>query len=99
MQALKEKIMRAVFFLTALSSILAVALICYFLLSNGVPAIGEIGPREFLLGEEWSQSDTPPSFGILPMILGSLSVTAGAIIIGVPIGVLSAVFRARVCPN
>ncbi|MDR2163326.1 MAG: phosphate ABC transporter permease subunit PstC [Clostridiales Family XIII bacterium] len=99
MQALKEKIMRAVFFLTALSSILAVALICYFLLSNGLPAIGEIGPQEFLLGEEWSPSDTPPSFGILPMILGSLYVTAGAIVIGVPIGVLSAVFLARVCPK
>jgi phosphate transport system permease protein len=91
--------MRAVFFLAALSSILAVALICYFLLSNGLPAIGEIGAFDFLLGEEWSPSDTPPSFGILPMILGSLYVTAGAIVIGVPIGVLSAVFLARVCPK
>ncbi|MDR1495740.1 MAG: phosphate ABC transporter permease subunit PstC [Clostridiales Family XIII bacterium] len=96
---LRDKIMKAVFFLAALSSILAVALICYFLLANGLPAIGEIGPSGFLLGTEWSPSDTPPSFGILPMILGSLYVTAGAIVIGVPIGILSAVFLARVCPK
>jgi phosphate transport system permease protein len=99
MNVLKDKIMRAVFLLAALSSIFAVALICYFLLANGLPAIGEIGPASFLLGEEWSPSDTPPSFGILPMILGSVYVTAGAIVIGVPIGVLSAVFLARVCPR
>jgi phosphate transport system permease protein len=97
--ALRDHIMKAVFVLAAVSSILAVALICYFLLANGLPAIGEIGPFNFLLGEEWSPSDTPPLFGILPMILGSVYVTAGAIVIGVPIGVLSAVFLARVCPK
>ena len=88
----KEKTMGAVFFTSALTSILAVLLICLFLFANGVPAMGKIGVFDFLLGKEWSPSDTPPLFGIFPMILGSLYVTAGAVILGVPIGVLTAVF-------
>ncbi|MDR2193280.1 MAG: phosphate ABC transporter permease subunit PstC [Treponema sp.] len=96
---LLEKCMRAVFFFSAAASILALALICFFLLVNGLPVIGKIGPIAFMLGTEWRPSDIPPSFGILPMIVGSLYVTAGAIIIGVPIGVLTAVFLARVCPQ
>jgi phosphate transport system permease protein len=96
---LREKLMSAVFLVAALASILAVGLICFFLLVNGLPAMGEIGVFKFLLGREWSPTDIPPVFGILPMIVGSLYVTAGAIIIGVPIGVLTAVFLARVCPK
>ncbi|MDR2137559.1 MAG: phosphate ABC transporter permease subunit PstC [Synergistaceae bacterium] len=96
---LKEKLMSAVFFASALISILAVGLICFFLLGNGLPAMGKIGLFRFLLGREWSPSDVPPAFGIFPMILGSLYVTAGAIVFGVPIGVLSAVYLARVCPQ
>jgi phosphate transport system permease protein len=91
--------MRAVFTAAAATSILAVALICVFLLANGLPAIGKIGPLNFLLGRNWSPSDVPPSFGILPMILGSVYVTAGAVVVGVPVGVLTAVFMARVCPK
>lgn len=96
---LKEKVMSAVFFASALTSILAVALICVFLLANGIPAMGKIGVFDFLLGKEWSPVDIPPAFGIFPMILGSIYVTAGAILIGVPIGVLTAVFLARSCPQ
>ena len=99
MNNFKEKMMSAVFFISALTSLLAVAIICLFLFANGIPAMGKIGLFDFLLGKEWSPSDTPPLFGIFPMILGSLYVTAGAIIIGVPIGVLTAVFLARVCPK
>jgi phosphate transport system permease protein len=95
----KEKIMAAVFFLSALASILAVALICFFLLLNGLPALAKIGPLDFLWGREWSPVDVPPAFGILPMIVGSLYVTAGAVILGLPLGVLTAVFLARVCPR
>ncbi len=91
--------MSAVFFASALTSILAVALICVFLLANGIPAMGKIGVFDFLLGKEWSPVDTPAAFGIFPMILGSIYVTAGAILIGVPIGVLTAVFLARACPK
>ena len=99
MSKLREKMMGAVFFISALTSVLAVGLICLFLFVNGIPAIGKIGFFNFLLGKEWSPSDIPPLFGIFPMILGSLYVTAGAILIGVPIGVLTAVFLARVCPD
>ena len=99
MNKLREKTMSAVFFMSALTSVLAVGLICLFLFANGIPAMSKIGVFDFLLGTEWSPSDMPPLFGILPMILGSLYVTAGAIIIGVPIGILTAVFLARVCPK
>jgi len=99
MSKFKEKFMSAVFFASALASVLAVLLICLFLFTNGIPAMGKIGIFDFLLGQEWSPSDMPPVFGIFPMILGSLYVTAGAVIIGVPIGVLTAVFLARTCPK
>lgn len=99
MSGFREKTMSAVFFASALTSILAVLLICLFLFVSGVPAMSKIGVFDFLLGKEWSPVDIPPAFGILPMIVGSLYVTAGAIIIGVPIGVLSAVFLARTCPK
>jgi phosphate transport system permease protein len=95
----KEKLMSAVFFAAALTSILAVGLICFFLFANGFPAFAKIGPLNFLLGTEWSPSNTPAAFGILPMIVGSLYVTAGAILIGVPVGVLTAVYLSHVCPT
>ena len=95
---LGESLMGGVFFITAMTSILAVALICLFLFANGIPAMGKIGAFNFLLGRDWSPTDVPASFGVFPMILGSLYVTAGAIIFGVPIGILTAVFLARMCP-
>jgi len=94
----KESFMKYVFFISALMSMLALVLICYFLFSIGIPAIGKIGINNFLLGQHWLPSDVPPSFGILPMILGSIYITLGAILIGVPLGVLTAVFMARFCP-
>lgn len=96
---LKERAMSVVFLMAALTSILAVGLICLFLLVNGVPAMQKIGLFNFLLGREWSPADTPPMFGLLPMILGSLYITAGALLIGVPTGILTAIFMARVCPK
>ncbi len=92
-----EKVMQAVFFLTACISIVSVLLICIFLFSNGLPAIKEIGIIKFLFGEVWRPSSN--EFGILPMIVGSLYVTLGALVIGVPIGILTAVFMAYFCPN
>lgn len=92
----KEKIMEYVFLLTAVISILAVALICIFLFANGIPAMKEIGFFDFLTGTEWRPGNN--IFGILPMILGSLYVTGGALLIGVPIGVLMSIFMARFCP-
>lgn len=93
----KEFIMRAVFFIAACISILAVILICWFIFSNAFPAISKIGISEFLLGMKWKPLND--IFGIFPMIIGSLYVTAIAIAIGVPIGVMCAVFMAKYCPK
>ena len=96
-QKLSECLMRAVFALAACLSILAVLLICLFLFASGIPTIAEIGVKEFLLGSIWSP--TRGKFGIFPMIVASIFVTAGAILVGVPAGVLCAVFLARYCPK
>ena len=93
----KEKIMEIVFLFAACVSILAVALICVFLFANGMPAMKKIGFADFLLGTTWKPGND--IYGIFPMILGSIYVTAGAIIIGVPIGLLTAVFLAWCCPE
>lgn len=89
--------MKYLFLLCACVSILAVVLICVFLFANGIPAIGEIGVFKFLLGERWKPGNN--IYGILPFILGSIYVTAGAIVIGVPVGIFTAVFMARFCPS
>lgn len=93
----KEKIMEIVFLLTACISILSVVLICLFLFANGVPAMKEIGLGDFLLGQKWKPGND--KYGIFPMILGSIYVTGGALLIGVPIGILTAIFMARFCPK
>ena len=97
MKNIKETGMKILFLITACTSILAVALICIFLFANGLPAIAKVGPLKFLLGTDW----TPLSneYGIFPMIVGSIYVTAGAIVIGVPIGILCAIFMAEFCPR
>lgn len=97
MNQLREKGMQVVFLLTACISVLAVVLICIFLFASGVPAIKEIGLSDFLFGTVWRPANN--LYGILPMILGSLYVTAGALVIGVPLGVLSAIFLAQFCPK
>lgn len=94
---MKEKAMKIVFLAAACVSILAVALICIFLFANGVPAMKEIGLFDFLSGTSWKPGNN--KFGILPMILGSIYVTAGALVVGVPIGILTAVYLAKYCPK
>lgn len=96
---IKETVMKGVFFLTAITSIAAVVLICIFLFYNGVPAIAEIGFFNFVGGQKWAPTNVPASYGIFNMIIGSIYVTAGAIVIGVPVGILTAVFLARFCPR
>lgn len=96
MRKYSEKIMKIVFLTAACVSILAVILICVFLFASGVPAIREIGVSDFLLGGSWKPNQG--LYGIFPMIVGSIYVTAGAIVVGVPIGLLCAVFMARYCP-
>ena len=89
--------MHLIFLVAACVSIMCVLLICLFLFINGVPAMGKIGPLRFLLGTQWMPGQN--LFGIAPMILGSIYVTIGAIIVGVPLGVLCAIFMARFCPR
>lgn len=96
MKDIKETVMKYVFLLCACASILAVVLICLFLFANGIPAIGKIGIFDFLLEEKWKPGND--IYGILPFILGSIYVTAGAILIGVPVGILTAVYMAKFCP-
>jgi phosphate transport system permease protein len=95
----KETVMHVVFMVSALTAILAVGLICLFLFAGGLPGMSKIGLQNFLTGTNWKPTDLPPSFGILPMIAGSLYVTAGAILLGVPIGLFAAVFMAKFCPK
>lgn len=90
-----EGFMKIVFIICAATSILAILLICYFIFSGGVPFIMEYGLKNFLFGNKWAPSHSPQAFGILPMIVGSLLITLGAIIIGVPIGVLTATYLAK----
>ena len=97
MQKVKEGIMHALFLICACVSILAVVLICVYLFASGVPAIGEIGVTDFLFGTKWKPSSG--YYGIFPMIIGSILVTGIAGVIGVPIGILCAVFMSHYCPK
>ena len=90
---IKEGMAKALFAGAAGISILAVALICVFLFANGVPAIAQIGLPEFLFGTTWRPAND--IYGIFPMIIGSIYVTAGAIVVGVPTGLLCAIFLSR----
>ena len=97
MKNLRETLMHIVFFVCALASIAAVVLICLFLFANGIPAMKEIGLLNFLTGAKWKPGND--IYGILPMILGSIYITAGAVVIGVPVGLLTAIFMAFYCPK
>jgi phosphate transport system permease protein len=97
MRKYSEKIMEIVFFLAGVVSIVAVLCICYFLFSSGLPVMGKIGVGKFLFGTTWKPLEN--QFGIFPMIIGSCYVTAGAIIVGVPIGLLCAIYMAKFCPR
>lgn len=96
MKQIKEKAMKFLFFLAACVSVTAVILICIFLFANGIPAIRKIGIFQFLLGTRWKPANN--LYGNFPMIIGSLYVTAGALLIGVPVGILTAVFMAEFAP-
>lgn len=88
-----ESIAKVIFGVAAAVSILAVALICVFLFANGLPAMGKIGLVEFLTGTQWRPAND--IYGILPMIVGSICVTLGALVLGVPVGMLCAIFLSR----
>ncbi len=93
----RETAMRCVFCATACACILAVLLICFFLFANGLPFFEEVSLWDFLTGEKWKPSNN--IFGILPMILGSVYVTGGALLLGAPLGILTAIYLVRFCPH
>ena len=92
---LKERFFTALFAINAVFSVLAVLMICLFLFANALPTMSKIGFVEFIFGFEWFPSEE--LFGIFAMIIGSLYVTALAIFIGVPLGVLSAIYLSCFC--
>ena len=93
---LTEKIIEIIFGFAAVMCIVAVVIICFFLFRSGIPAIGKIGLSEFLFGMKWKPGNE--LFGIFPMIVGSIIVTGLSVLLGVPIGILSAVFMVFYCP-
>ena len=93
-----EFVMNLLFLICGLIAVAFVLLISIYLIISGIPAIKEIGLIDFLFGQEWASTAAEPKFGILPFILTSIYGTAGAIVIGVPIGLLCAIFLAKVAP-
>ena len=95
----REKVMRGVFLFSGVFSILALATITVFLFVSGVPFIRETGFAKFLFGSDWAPLADNPSFGIFPMIVASLYVTALSVIIGIGIGLLTAIALYKFCPK
>ena len=93
-----ENILHGIFLILGLITVGSVLLITVYLIVSGIPAIKEIGLWDFLFGKEWKSTAAEPKFGILPFILTSVYGTGGAILIGVPIGFLTAVFLAKIAP-
>lgn len=99
MNNLKERVMQGVFMFSALMSVIALVTIIYFIFANGLPVMFRYGFFDFIFGSEWRPSNNPPIYGLLPMIVGSIYATLGAAVIGVPVGVLTAIFMAHFCPD
>lgn len=95
---LTESIIHGIFLILGLITVAAVLLITVYLIIAGIPAIKKIGLFNFLFGKEWKSTAAEPSFGILPFILTSIYGTAGAVLIGTPIGFLTAVYLAKIAP-
>ena len=90
--------MKGIFIASASISVISIIVIFYFIFEGGVPFMLDYGIGKFLFGSVWTPSNSTPQYGILPMIVGSIGITIGAIIIGVPTGVFTSVFMARFCP-
>ena len=96
---LLEHIVHGIFLILGLITVACVLVITIYLVVSGIPAIKEIGFIDFLFGEKWASTAAEPAYGILPFILTSVYGTAGAILIGVPIGFLTAVYLAKAAPK
>lgn len=96
---LGETVVHGIFLALGLVTVGCVLLITAYLVASGIPAIRQIGPRPFLLGDTWESTAAQPSYGILPFILTSVYGTAGAILFGVPVGFFAAVYLAKLAPT
>lgn len=94
---LYEKLMKNIFVISSIVSIMSIIVIATFIIKGGFPFIAEYGLLKFLLGKEWFPTNSPSEFGLLPMILGSVYITVGALVLAVPIGVLTAIYLAKFC--
>ncbi|MDD3921816.1 MAG: phosphate ABC transporter permease subunit PstC [Eubacteriales bacterium] len=94
-----EKVVHGIFLMLGLVTIACVLLITVYLIISGIPAIREIGLINFLFGKEWASTAATPAYGILPFILTSVYGTAGAMLLGVPIGFLTAVYLSKAAPK
>lgn len=92
-----ESLMKYVFLISALISVLSIILICFFIFQGGLPFIKDYGLGNFLLGTKWKPTSSNPQFGILPMIWGTVYITLIACVLGIPIGVLTAAYLAKSC--
>ena len=98
-QSYLEAVVHGIFLLLGLVTVACVLLITVYLVVSGIPAIREIGIVKFLFGAEWASTAAEPKYGILPFILTSVYGTAGAILLGVPIGFLTAIYLAKMAPK
>lgn len=94
---LYEKLMKNIFVISSIVSIMSIIVIATFIIKGGFPFIAEYGLLKFLLGKDWFPTNSPSEFGLLPMILGSVYITVGALVLAVPIGVLTAIYLAKFC--
>ena len=95
----REKVMRGVFLFSAVFSILALVTITVFLFVSGIPFMAKTGIKEFLLGSDWSPLSDSPSYGVFPMIVATFYVTALSVVIGIGIGLLTAIALYKFCPK
>lgn len=93
----KERIAKYLFMFSASLSIISIILIFYYIFRHGLPFMLEYGVSDFIFGMEWRPRNSTPLFGIFPMIVGSIVVTLGAVIVGVPIGLLTSIFMSHFC--
>jgi phosphate transport system permease protein len=95
---MSERAISVVLLVSALGALLTLGLITYFIFQAGVPLIAQVGLWQFLTGTTWNPTSTPPQFGLLPMIVGSLWLTFGSLVIGVPLGLAVAIFMVELAP-
>jgi phosphate transport system permease protein len=97
-RAIKERLITGIWFFCAIFAVIAVSFILFFLLYNGYPALAQTGLWDFLFGGTWNPVSSPPQFGVLPLTVGTVLVTFGALLIAVPLGIGSAIFIAELAP-